>query len=472
MDFDFDLYDRPKKEKDDNKSQEEAEAAAEAKFEAFEAAKKAEVAGPYNRNSAALLSLVTPQSQMVSSVVYKINTHGWTITHDKDGNPLYYTVPEGKRACIFSSVIGGLTSINEPVVVKMLSDEVDKFIAEFPRKIVGEELNNYIRQFQYETVSKIAKLMIPELIYLIEYYFGLFEWYEKNPPKKNDSVAKADYEETKKMLYDLYNYSQEIISRPENFMTCAVYNAGDRIKEKNYQTDTMLLNNAINQEDWNISKSNGPEVLSATLKPSQASAVKITEPKFMFPKKLDTHEFGKVTSRGRKKIVDTNTTQMLQNAFEENSLALIFDNSCFEILGPDKRLIQNFKTIEDLRQQMIQQNANSDSDNQIQMTLEKSDEIKAAISEIKGISRLIGDKMDDSLIETNLPDQIAKLQGNSVFMQYYQKVTTEPVVEISAATSGARKKGGKRKTLKKYRNKMSQKKRYLSKNKRRKTKRK
>lgn len=414
-----------------------------------------------------LKSLPTSDSLWVSSVVYKINTHGWTIVSDKNGNPRYYTVPEGKRACIFSSVIGGLTSINEPVIVKMLSDEVDKFIAIFPTKTPGPELNQYIQQFQYETVSKIAEMIIPELIYLIEYYLGLLKWHEDNPaePKKAKDAEK-DIKEINKMLYDLKNYSEELLSRPENFMVGVVYNARELIKEKAYQTDTTLLKAGINEEDWNTQEIFGPKVLSSTLKPVETDRDESTNTTYIFPKDSTKNPvFGNMTSKGKTKTFDATTSQMLTHAFLQAPLALVFDNSCFEILSSDRRLIQNFDIIEDLRKEI------ASLDNRIQMTPSQSDAIKVAIRKITGIPRVIDGKQDNSLTRITLLGQLAKLNLTSVFMEYYTKVTTEKAVAV-AATKPKKKKGGKRKTLKKYGKKMSQKKRHLSKNKGRKTKRK
>jgi hypothetical protein len=438
----------------------EAEAAARLRQEAEAAAV------PRGLYRFPLVSIPTNDSRWVSSVVYKINTHGWTIINDKDGNPRYYIVPDGNRACIFSSVIGGLTSINEPVIVKMLSDKVDKFVAEFNTKIAGEELNNYIRQFQYETVSKIAEMIIPELIYLIEYYLGLLKWHEDNPAqsKKDKEAARKDIEDINKMLYDLYNYSQEIINRPENFMVGVVYNAGEPIKEKAYQTDTTLLKAGINEEDWNTQEIFGPKVLSSTLKPVETDRDESTNTTYIFPKDSKKNPvFGNMTSKGKTKTFDATTSQMLMHAFSQAPLALVFDNSCFEILSSDRRLIQNFDIIEDLRKEI------ASLKNRIQMTREQSHEIQVKIRKITGISRDIGGKQDDSLTSTTLLDQLAKLQQNSAFMGYYQDVTTKQAV---VDTKPKKKNGGKRKTLKKYRKKMSQKKRHLSKNKRRKTKRK
>jgi len=406
-------------------------------------------------------SIKTSTSRPVPSLTRQIHTHGFVVVNDTcDSGSItkeYYTVPEGKRAIIFTTVIPGLTSINEPSVVKMISDSFENFSRIYYTED-PDQIPEVIQTYQYNTVLKLAELIVPEIIYLIPYHYGIFAFYkdilEKNielePTIELSKIQRDDYDEAFKMLSDLLKYSEELLTNPQNFLTCAVYNQDDQIIQKKYQTDSTLLKNAENPGDWNGVDLQGQPVSSSSLK-SVANPNTNSNVSYLYNSKNNpSPNFGTITKKGKKTTYESTTGELLNHAFENNSLVLILDNSCYEIINTEGQLVTNTESIEMIMNEVISQ------PNRLTMTDSAKNDIIEKVNKIKGISRNIGAISDTSLTEKTLPDQLLILRNDKFFMTKFrqQQIAKNKPPEIkrfnkiAAAKKASSKKGGKQKTLK------------------------
>ena len=406
------------------------------------------------------LSLPCEGSTLVATSLIATFTHGWYVADDSHSNPeniLFdeFVYPEGTRELLFETVNADLTSISRSEVVEMLKSEFKSFVDYTlfnPETNINEnDLNKQIEEWQYQTVLKLAELIIPEIIYLIEYYLDRYKWF-KEERKCGKNIDEKDYEYTFQMLSDLLKYSEEMLNHPQNFMICYLYNGGNKKIIKRHQTDSSLVTSK-NSADWNQDYKITGRVPSSTLNQSSTQG-KIKEGSRFKPKSTSSTTVPRVaifSTRKKKWDAEWASDSTTQSAIENAPYLVSLDHSCAEVLNLKGEHVTNKKSIDAIKAKK-RENLYS------QISPEHASDISQHVRTITGMQDP-GGCFD--VTTASLEQQIAKLKANSDF--YSKFIAQQTAINTKGGSKHKRsrkrhrnkarktKKRGKRRTKKRYR---------------------
>ena len=306
--------------------------------------------------------------------------------------------------------------------------------------------------WQYQTVLALANEIIPEIIYLIEYYLDRYNWFKREINCGN-KIDEKDYDYTFKMLSDLLKYAEEMLNNPQNFMICYLYSANDTKIIKNHQTDSKLVTNKTSR-DWNRFEESTAPIMSNTLNPAISLTHKKTrDGSIFFPKnnRSKVPPGVKITQRKSTWNAEWTDKSTTERGLIDASYLATLDHSCAEVLNLNGEHVTNKESIDAIKEEK-EKNVYS------RISLEHTREISDHVKTITGMQDP-GGCFD--VTTASLEQQIAKLKANSDF--YSKFIAQQTAINTKGGSKHKRsrkrhrnkarktKKRGKRRTKKRYR---------------------